>query len=180
NLLNFTRGSQLLGHFIFMFAAGLKGPAIMAAIVTLGLCWWNVASALDDPQLYLVWMHVYASLYTFMEFDPAKLVNLELAGGGHARLPMSVIRDFPPMKEAVAAFWGAARFASLLSASILTPIFIFFYWFAEHFGGKSKERKHERGAMLATFHELDSEIERHNKREQAREMRAELGTKWRL
>jgi len=34
--------------------------------------------------------------------------------------------------------------------------------------------------MLATFHELDSEIERHNKREQAREMRAELGAKWRL
>ena len=26
NLVNFTRGSQLLGHFSFMFAAGLKGP----------------------------------------------------------------------------------------------------------------------------------------------------------
>ena len=25
NLVNFTRGSQLLGHFGFMFAAGLKG-----------------------------------------------------------------------------------------------------------------------------------------------------------
>lgn len=32
NLLNFTRGSQLLGHFGFMFAAGLKGPLL----VTLG------------------------------------------------------------------------------------------------------------------------------------------------
>lgn len=30
NLVNFTRGSQLLGHFGFMFAAGLKGPAISA------------------------------------------------------------------------------------------------------------------------------------------------------
>ena len=27
NLVNFTRGSQLLGHFSFMFAAGLKGPS---------------------------------------------------------------------------------------------------------------------------------------------------------
>ena len=32
NLVNFTRGSQLLGHFSFMFAAGLKGPLIVAAI----------------------------------------------------------------------------------------------------------------------------------------------------
>ncbi len=32
NLVNFTRGSQLLGHFSFMFAAGLKGPLIIAAI----------------------------------------------------------------------------------------------------------------------------------------------------
>ncbi|MEW4468482.1 type IV secretion system DNA-binding domain-containing protein [Parasphingorhabdus sp. JC815] len=180
NLLNFTRGSQLLGHFIYMFAAGLKGPVIIAAIVTLGLCWWNVASALDDHQLYLVWMHLYASLYAFMEFDPVKLVNLKLATGGDAQLPMSVIREFPPMREAVGAFWNTASFACILSASILTPIFIFFYWFAEHFGGKSKERKHERGAMLVSLLELENEIERHNRLEQGREMRAELGVKWRL
>ena len=36
NLVNFTRGSQLLGHFSFMFAAGLKGPLIIAAI---GISW---------------------------------------------------------------------------------------------------------------------------------------------
>ena len=33
NLVNFTRGSQLLGHFSFMFAAGLKGPLIVACAV---------------------------------------------------------------------------------------------------------------------------------------------------
>ena len=180
NLLNFTRGSQLLGHFAFMFAAGLKGPVIVAAMVTIGLCWWNVTRALDDQQLYLVWMHIYASLYAFMEFDPAKLVNLKLAAGGHAQLPMSLIRDFPLMREAVAAFWDAVRFAIIVGASVLTPTFIFFYWFAEHFGGKSKERKHERGAMLVTLPELEQEIERHNRIEQGREMRAELGFKWRL
>jgi hypothetical protein len=32
NLANFTRGSQLLGHFGFMFAAGIKGPLIIAAV----------------------------------------------------------------------------------------------------------------------------------------------------
>ena len=32
NFADFTRGSQLLGHFSFMFAAGLKGPVFLTAI----------------------------------------------------------------------------------------------------------------------------------------------------
>lgn len=43
NLVNFTRGSQLLGHFGFMFAAGLKGPLLVTLAVFLGLSWWQVA-----------------------------------------------------------------------------------------------------------------------------------------
>ena len=39
NLLNFTRGSQLLGHFGFMFAAGLKGPLLVTFLVTAVLYW---------------------------------------------------------------------------------------------------------------------------------------------
>ena len=53
NLVNFTRGSQLLGHFGFMFAAGLKGPLIVTLLVVLGLVYWDVSSALDDYQVYL-------------------------------------------------------------------------------------------------------------------------------
>jgi hypothetical protein len=34
---------------------------------------------------------------------------------------------------------------------LLVPAFALFYWFAARFGGKSKERKHERGAMLVTL-----------------------------
>jgi len=75
NLLNFTRGSQLLGHFGFMFAAGLKGPLIVTGLVAVGTCYWEVRATLTDHQFYLVWMHIYASLYAFMEFDPAKLVT---------------------------------------------------------------------------------------------------------
>ena len=45
NLVNFTRGSQLLGHFSFMFAAGLKGPLIIAAIIA-GLIGYVAAAAI--------------------------------------------------------------------------------------------------------------------------------------
>ena len=88
NLLNFTRGSQLLGHFGFMFAAGLKGPLIVTGLVAVGTCYWEVRSALSDHQIYLVWMHIYASLYAFMEFDPASWSTLSCltAKGSASRL----------------------------------------------------------------------------------------------
>ena len=81
NLVNFTRGSQLLGHFGFMFVAGLKDPLIITVLVILGLIYWEVTSGLSDHQTYLVWMYIYSSFYAFMEFGPDKLVNLTLADG---------------------------------------------------------------------------------------------------
>lgn len=180
NLLNFTRGSQLLGHFGFMFAAGLKGPLLVTFLVSAWLCYLEVTSTLTDHQVYLAWMHVYASGYAFMEFDPGKLVELKLAGGGTVRIPFNVVRDFPPMREAWSALGAAIRRGIGLSALFLIPAFAAFWWFAERFGGKSKERKHERGAMLVTLDELEAEIDRHNRAERARELHAALGWKWRL
>jgi len=180
NLLNFTRGSQLLGHFGFMFAAGLKGPLLVTFLVSAWLCYLEVTSALTDHQMYLAWMHLYASGYAFMEFDPGKLVELKLTNGGTVRIPFNLVREFPPMREAVTALGGAFRRGIGLSALVLIPAFAAFWWFAERFGGKSKERKHERGAMLVTLDELEAEIDRHNRSERARELHAALGWKWRL
>jgi type IV conjugative transfer system coupling protein TraD len=180
NLLNFTRGSQLLGHFGFMFAAGLKGPLIVTLLLAAWLSYREVSSSLTDYQVYLVWMHVYAAGYGFMEFDPGKLVDLKLAVGGTLRVPMNAVHQFPPMREAVAEFLSAMRRSIGLSALVLGPAFVAFWWFAERFGGKSKERKHERGAMLVTLDELEDEIARHNRAERARELTAEMGWRWRL
>lgn len=180
NLLNFTRGSQLLGHFAFMFAAGLKGPVIVTALVVMGTCYWEVRTTLTDHQFYLVWMHIYASLYAFMEFDPAKLVNLTLADGDKVGLPFAVVREFPPMRDAIDAFVSATKQGLLMSAVFLAPAFVFFWWFAERFGGRSKERKHERGAMLVSLDELEDEIERYNGKYRAEELSRKFGWKWRL
>ena len=180
NLLNFTRGSQLLGHFGFMFAAGLKGPLIVTLLAVVSLTWWEVSSQLTEHQVYLLWMHVYAALYGFMEFDPDKLVSLRLSAGDSVSFPMAVIREFPPMREAVAAFKGALKEAVLLAGVVLVPLFILFWWFAERFGERSKQKKHLRGSSLASLPELESEIARHNARERAREYGQELGWRWRI
>ncbi|MBY8335575.1 type IV secretion system DNA-binding domain-containing protein [Alteriqipengyuania sp. NZ-12B] len=180
NLVNFTRGSQLLGHFGFMFAAGLKGPLIVTVLVALGLVYWEVSGALDDHQIYLLWMHVYASAYGFMEFDPDKLVNLKLADGSMVAFPISVVTDYPPMREAVALFRSTAVGALWLAALILAPLFLLFWWVAERFGERSKQKKHVRGAELATLPELKREIERHNRDARSREYGETMGWKWRL
>ena len=180
NIVNFTRGSQLLGHFGFMFASGLKAPLIIAAILLAGMTYWQVTSGLSDNQQYLVGMNLYASLYGFMEFDPAKLVHLDIAGVGSIEMTISAVPNSPSVVMAMEALWRALRTALAISALLFLPAFVLFYWVAEYFGGRSKESKHERGAQLATLPVLQAEISRHNASEQGQELKKELGWRWRL
>jgi hypothetical protein len=100
NLVNFTRGSQLLGHFSFMFAAGLKGPLIVAALVISWTSWWTISAGLTDHEVYLVWMRIYAAIYGFMEFDPAKRITLETAFGATIQFPIAQLESYPPVVHA--------------------------------------------------------------------------------
>ena len=180
NLVNFTRGSQLLGHFSFMFAAGLKGPLIVAGVVITWTTWWILSSGLSDYESYLIWMRFYGAAYAFMELDPHKDVALKTVFGGSIKFPIALLENFPPVVRAWAHMLGLLRGALLRSALLLVPAFVLFYWFAARFGRKSKERKHERGAMLAALAELVSEIRTHNLAERAKELGQLLGWRWRL
>jgi type IV conjugative transfer system coupling protein TraD len=180
NLVNFTRGSQLLGHFSFMFAAGLKGPLIVACIVIGWTSWWTLSGSLSEHEAYLVWMRIYAAIYGFMEFDPAKRVAVETAFGGTIQLPIATLDSFPPVMRAWDHMLALLGDALARSALLLVPAFALFYWFAARFGSRSKERKHERGALLVTLPELVDELRAHNKRERSRELSDALGWKWRL
>ncbi len=180
NLVNFTRGSQLLGHFSFMFAAGLKGPLIIACVVIGWTSWWSRSGSLSDQEAYLVWMRIYAALYGFMEFDPAKRVAVETAFGGTVQLPIATLESFPPVMRAWDHMLALLGDALARSALLLVPAFVLFYWFAARFGSRSKERKHERGALLVTLPELVDELRAHNKLERSRELNEALGWKWRL
>jgi type IV conjugative transfer system coupling protein TraD len=180
NLVNFTRGSQLLGHFGFMFAAGLKGPLIIAVIALSWMSWWTLSSDLSDHEIYLVWMRAYAAIYGFMEFDPAKQIVVETAFRSPVKLPISAIDTYPPVVAAWDHMCSLMRTAMLRAAMVLLPAFAAFYWFAARFGSRSKERKHERGAMLVTLPELVEELRSHNDRERTQELSAAMGWKWRL
>ncbi|MEQ1550099.1 type IV secretion system DNA-binding domain-containing protein [Sphingorhabdus sp.] len=180
NLVDFTRGSQLLGHFSFMFAAGLKGPLIIAALIISWMSWWMLSTGLSDHESYLVGMKFYAAAYGFMEFDPNKEIALETAFGGTVKFPIVYVEAFPPVARAWDHMVSILGRALTYSALLLVPAFALFYWFASRFGAKSKERKHERGAMLSTLPELVEEVRVHNNAEKAKELTAVLGWRYRL
>lgn len=178
-LVNFTRGSQLIGHFSFMFAAGLKGPLLLALATFGGLIWWRVTTALNDAESYLCWMRIYVAGYTWFEFDPGKPVNLA-RDGGPLLVPIARAANHPLMVAAWAKCMAAARSGALVAALITAPATLAFGWAAAWFGRRSKESRHERGATLSTLPALIGEIEAHNRAEQASEYRRLLGRGWRL
>ncbi|MEO6716029.1 MAG: type IV secretion system DNA-binding domain-containing protein [Novosphingobium sp.] len=180
NLADFTRGSQLLGHFSFMFAAGLKGPVILTGIAFSWLTWWEITGTLNDHQVYLLWMRLYAALYGFMEFDPAKHVSLETGLGGTFQIAISRVTSFPPVAAAWDLMLGAVEQAGILTLLIMMPLIGAFYWFAVRFGARSKAQKHERGAQLVSRAQLLALILAHNARERARELTERMGIRWRL
>ena len=177
---NFTRGSQLIEHFGFMFAAGLKGPLIVALLTVSWMTWWLVSSGMSDYEVYLAWMRVYAAAYHFMEFDPAKDVALHTAWGSTVTFPISALETYRPVLRAWYHMLKLIGYALLCSALLLVPLTIAWVSFAARFGSKAKERKHERGATLATLPELVTEIRDHNIAEQRKEWAAGLGRNWRL
>jgi type IV conjugative transfer system coupling protein TraD len=180
NLANFTRGSQLLGHFGFMFAAGLKGPLIISAVVISWTSWWTLSSALTDYEIYLIWMRVYAAAYGFMELNPDKLVTVKTVFGGTMKLPIGMLGSFPPVVRAWDHMIDLTASAAWRSALFLVPAFVLFYGFAARFGGKAKARIFVRGAQLVDLRELVRRLRRHNRQKRNHERTAAMGWKWRL
>lgn len=177
---NFTRGSQLIEHFGFMFAAGLKGPLIVGVIVTSWMTWWTVSSGMTDHEVYLAWMRVYAAGYRFMEFDPAHDVAVKTAWGRTLTFPIALLDFYPPVVRAWLHLMALVGTALSWSAVILVPLFAAWIWFATRFGDKAKERQHERGATLTDLADLKAQIRAHNRRQQRKEWSARLGHQWRF
>lgn len=177
---NFTRGSQLLGHFGFMFAAGIKGPLIVTAVTFAGLIWWQASKSLSDHESYLCWMRVYAAVYGWFELDPTKSVNLETLFGRQLTLPIGEVAHYPMVAAAWTKLKSAAVYGATLGTFISLPAIAAFAWLAAWFGGRSKESRHERGAMLADLPTLTREIDAHNGRARAAEYRDVLGSGWRF
>ena len=179
-LTNFTRGSQLIGHFGFMFAAGIKTPLLLTAATFSGFIWWRLSVLLDDHQTYLCWMRIYAWIFDWFGFEPTKQVNLQLASGGQIVTPIATLPNHPLILAAWARLIVGIEQGSTIAALITVPCIAGFGWIATRFGRRAKESLHERGAVLATRSQLIVEIGTHNAVERTREYGQVLGRGWRF
>lgn len=127
NITDFNRGSQLIAHFAQMFAAGFRVPLTAGVVLFSWLSWYHVTSSLSDHQLYLIGMKLYAAVWGFMEFDPAKMVTLQSGFGGTFELTIGNVAGFPPVVRAwdglVTVLGRSAWWTMLTLAPLLTVFF---------------------------------------------------------
>jgi Cdc6-like AAA superfamily ATPase len=94
--------------------------------------------------------------------------------------PISLLDIYPPVVHAWHHLLKLVGIALAWSTVILVPVSAAWVWFASRFGGKAKERQHERGAKLTSLRDLEARIRKHNKAEQRKEWSAKLGNEWRF
>jgi type IV conjugative transfer system coupling protein TraD len=179
-LANFTRGSQLLGHFILMFFAGFKGPLFVGLSLLIGIGWWRFQSSFSEHQAYLAWFYCYLGLLGFLGVPDSKDITLQLPSGEEVTLPLSLVRDYPPMLEAIDTIWTIVGTTLMATSVILAPLFFAFYWALEHFGAKAKAERHHRGSELVPLEALEKSIAVFNAGKMRSELTDGLGWKARI
>ena len=163
HLSDFTRGSQLLGHFAFMFAAGIKWPVLGTLFSVLAVVAWTLFGTLSDHEI-----------------DPARAASLcawlSLAGvrsGEGTERQAAERRDVADDDgAAVVLCAGRARLGqgarrascrATVAGVLIVPLLALFFWFATMFGDHSKQSRHQRGALLAPLPDLRRQIAAHNR-----------------
>ena len=180
HLSDFTRGSQLLGHFAFMFAAGIKWPVLGTLFSVLAVVAWTLFGTLSDHEIYLLGQHLYALGYLWLEFDPGKELNVKLLSGGTLQMTMGQLSSYAPVVLAWAKALAALRVGAIVAGVLIVPLLALFFWFATMFGEHSKQSRHQRGALLAALPDLRRQIAAHNRAEHRTVMRRRFGPGWRL
>lgn len=180
SLSSFTRGSQLIGHFVFMFAAGLRAPLWLAALTLGGIVGWRLYDGLSGHEHYLILTRLQGLAWRFMEFDPTKAVTVKLMDGGTVQLPYGELLAWPPLALAWKRMIEVATGGLETGALALAPLLAGYFWYSRRFGAEAKERRHERGAALVGLPELRREIEARNAPERKTQLREIFGPTWPL
>ena len=159
---NFTRGSQLIGHQFSMFRAGVRVP-ILIWFALFAIIWWlMLAAVMGEHEVQLCSWRLGSMLWTWMEFDPFKPMNIVLHNGTIRRTSIGYIPYLPDVQiavsKAIKAILGSLAAASLLSFPVIT----WFVSLAQRRGSSILQERHERGATLVDKSVLVSDVLAHN------------------
>lgn len=167
---HFTRGSQLLTHEVLMTWQGVKLPLVIGFFAFTILASLILTVHMEDHEIQLVLMKLYALAWDMVDFDPTHIVNLTLPSDHVIRVPMGAV----PYNSAVRIAWAKSMHCALaaaIGAAFLTiPLSIWFVDVSRRRGIEILKERHERGAMLVERSVLLREIAAHNRAELAREL----------
>jgi type IV conjugative transfer system coupling protein TraD len=167
---NFTRGSQLITHEFLMWFSSAKMPLLVwffTFCVALSIV---LALLLHEHEVQMILMRIYAAGWSFMEFNPRKILNLTLPSGRVIPAPVSMIASQPDVviawNKLMRAIWGSL----FISLFIAVPISVWFVDLSRRRGKAILEERHQRGAMLVDAAELAAVINQHNSAALAQEI----------
>jgi len=161
----FTRGSQLLTHEVLMWTSGAKLPIIAWLFFFTVAYSFILVVTLREHEIQLIGMKLYSLLWSFMEFDPMKRVNVTLPNGSIRPIVMAQVGDVPAVIAAWAKAMRGLGGAILLSLSAGIPLAMWFISISRKRGHAILQERHERGAMLVERDVLLAEVLAHNLRE---------------
>jgi type IV conjugative transfer system coupling protein TraD len=167
---NFTRGSQLITHEFLMWFSSAKMPLLVWFFTFLIALSIVLALLLHEHEVQMILMRIYAAGWTFMEFNPRKILNLTLPSGRVIPAPVSMIASHPDVviawNKLMRAIWGSM----FISLFIAVPLSVWFIDLSRRRGKAILEERHQRGAMLVDASELAAVINQHNSAALAQEI----------
>lgn len=169
---DFTRGSQLLTHEVLMWFSGAKLPVLLWFFGFLLASGVTLSVMLGEHDLQLVAMRLYAKIWGWVGFDPAKQVNLTMPNGAVRRTLMGIVPRVPEVDAAWRLALRGVAAALLMSLFAAIPLTIWFVDISRRRGRSILQERHERGAMLVRRDLLVAEITRHNQEEFEKEAEA--------
>jgi hypothetical protein len=97
---NFTRGSQLISHQFTMFFAGIKIPLLMWVGIFIVIYWIMLSAVMGENEVQLCAMRLYASVWSWLEFNPYKQMNVPMPGHNIRPTAMGYIFYLPAVQVA--------------------------------------------------------------------------------
>jgi type IV conjugative transfer system coupling protein TraD len=161
---NFTRGGQLASHEWMMFFGAVKIPASVWLVCVLAAYWILLSAVMGEHEIQLCSWRIGSWLWTAMDFNPFKPMNIVLADDSIRRVPIGYIPFVPDVQiawtKAGRALIGALFGGSLVALPVAAALIRYF----NRNGAAFMEERHERGAMLVERHLLVADILAHNRR----------------
>ena len=158
SLMDFTRGSQIAETVAMMFGTALRPMLLTALAIMAGIIGWLIWTESQPRDGYYWLMHIYASSWLWMEFNPQKLLGLKTLTEGTIMVRIADVTSYPPLQAAWLRLWSAVSGGVLYGSLIGVPLAMVSTVVLRKFGHGLTERKHKRGAQLASAEQLRADV----------------------